>query len=333
MSTVIRFLALITLALLATTFTAAAQFVTPPTANPDGFSLDNLQLPISEIYPGGPARNGITSLKQPTFESATCATEFVSDQDYVIGIHHNGVTRAYPVKIMGYHEVVNDRIGNEEVVVTYSPLTGSALAFEAPNQDAAAPFGVSGMVYNNNSLLYDQATESLWSQLTGEAVSGSEAGRRMKQIPVTYTTWNHWAALHPETEVLSTDTGFNHEYDQSVYLAYGQGNKTMFPIPFKSKKLPTKSQVVGVEVKGEYKAYPFALLPRGEDQLLEEFFNGQLVRIKYFADSQTVYVVDENDEVLPTVTTYWYAWYGFHPETQIYGFLPDIDPLALLEKN
>ncbi len=333
MSTVIRFLALIVLVLLATSFTSTAQFVTQPTSDPNGFSLDNLELPISEIYPGGPARTGIVPLEKPTFEPADCAQEFVSSEDYVIGIHYNGVTRAYPVKIMGYHEVVNDRVGEEEILVTYSPLTGSALAFEAPKQNAAHAFGVSGLVYNNNSLLYDRATESLWSQLTGQAVSGEEAGRRMKQIPVTYTTWNHWAELHPETEVLSTDTGFKHTYDQSPYLAYGDDSKTMFPISFKSRKLPTKSKVVGVEVKGEYKAYPFALLPKGEDQLMEEFFNGQLVRIKYYADSQSVYVMDEHGEVLPTVTTYWFAWYAFHPETQIYGFLPDIDPVAMLEKE
>ncbi|GJM35066.1 MAG: hypothetical protein DHS20C18_40670 [Saprospiraceae bacterium] len=331
MSTVIRFLALIGLILIATSFTSTAQSVSQPYPTGNGFSLDNLELPISEIYPGGPARNGITSLNDPKFEPASCAEDFVSAQDYVIGISYNGVTRAYPVKIMGYHEVVNDQIGEEKILVTYSPLTGSTLVFSAPQENNVQTFGVSGLVYNNNSLLYDQATESLWSQFTGMAISGSEAGQRMKQIPTTYTTWAQWKELHPATEVLSTDTGFKHTYDQSPYLAYGNNSKTMFPVSFKNRILPTKSQVVGVEVNGRFKAYPFALLPNGKDRVTDDNFNGQQIRIEFNADTRTAVVTDGIGNVLPSVTSYWFAWYGFHPETEVYGFLPERSPLAMLE--
>ncbi|NIR48043.1 DUF3179 domain-containing protein, partial [candidate division KSB1 bacterium] len=137
----------------------------------NGFDLSGSLIPPDEILAGGPPRDGIPAIDNPKFVSPSEA-DFLQPEDRVLGIDRNGVAKAYPIKIVNWHEIINDRFGDEAVVVTYCPLCGSGVAFSAEINAKATTFGVSGLLYNNDVLLYDRRTKSLWSQLMGKAVTG-----------------------------------------------------------------------------------------------------------------------------------------------------------------
>ena len=136
----------------------------------NGFDVSDSLIPTSDIHRGGPPRDGIPALTDPAFENAGAAT-WLAGEDRVLGVARNGVAKAYPLGIMNWHEVVNDRFADEHIVVTYCPLCYSGMAFEAGINDERHLFGVSGLLFNSDVLLYDGNSESLWSQIMGSAVS------------------------------------------------------------------------------------------------------------------------------------------------------------------
>jgi len=174
----------------------------------NGFDLEDALVPVDMIQSGGPPRDGIPALSRPRFVSAKEA-DFLEQTDRVLGITLNGVSRAYPIKILNFHEIVNDRFSDASVVVTFCPLCGTGIVFRGSIEGVDHSFGVSGLLYNSDVLLYDQQTESLWSQIGGRAISGPRKGTPLERLPVTHTTWEDWLGRHPDTRVLSIDTG-NH---------------------------------------------------------------------------------------------------------------------------
>ena len=180
----------------------------------NGFDLSNRLIPLSEIHRGGPPRDGIPALTDPEFVSAQDAHGLHAD-DRVLGVHRNGVAKAYPLGIMNYHEVVNDLFGNEPIAVTYCPLCFTGIAFRAGEPDGSRRlFGVSGLLYNSDVLLYDQQTESLWSRIAAQAITGPRRGETLETIPAANTTWGVWRAEHPESLVLSRNTQHARNYDR-----------------------------------------------------------------------------------------------------------------------
>lgn len=151
-----------------------------------GFDLSNSSIPPAEIEDGGPPKNGIPSIDKPEFISSNQAT--LADTDRVLGVKENGVAKAYPINILNHHEIVNDHFGDQPVVVTYCPLCGSGIAFEAKIKGQSKIFGVSGLLYNSDVLLYDRETESLWSQLRYEAISGPLAGEQLEVLNTANTS-------------------------------------------------------------------------------------------------------------------------------------------------
>ena len=295
----------------------------------NGFELSNVEIPLTAVFQAGPGKEGIPSLENPNFLSAE-HSNFLHDQEKVIGVYVDGVAKAYPIKIMNYHEIVNDRFGDEHVVVTFSPLCANAMAFSAMLNGKPQTFGVSGLLYNNNLLFYDWATESLWSQLLGKAVTGKASGKKLLQIPVQTTTWGAWKKRHPNTRVLSPNTGFHRNYEMDPYSLYADNtSKTMFPVEYRNKKLKLKEKVIGVRIGREYRAYPMALLTSASHKPIQDQLNGVQLQIRYDALTRTVEISDTNGRLIPTVTTYWFAWFTFHPETDIYGFLPAQHNLAM----
>ncbi len=312
MNTVFRFLALVCLTLGIHPLIAQAQL---PTLN--GFVLEDLALPIEEMYIGGPSREHIKPIDAPEFISAA-SDDFLQSNDMVIGITWNGLTKAYPARILNHHEVVNDRFGDKSVAITYSPLTGTAIAYLAELNGQPQSFAVSGLVYNNNTLFYDRKTESLWCQVLGQAVSGKFSGESLRQIPATWTTWENWKNQHPNTLVLSRHTGHEIDYAVNPYTDYETSRGLRYPINKVNKMMPLKEKVVGVEVNGAFRAYPLYVLQMENRPLVADTFNGQELLIRYDKDTKTVLVTNIKGEVFPTVSGYWFAWYAFHPETDVF---------------
>jgi hypothetical protein len=283
----------------------------------NGFDLSDAAIPVHAIERGGPPKDGIPAIDRPRFVAAQQAG--LSPQDRVLGLALDGAARAYPVRILNWHEVVNDRVGERPIVVTYCPLCGTGMAFEPPAAVAQQGFGVSGLLYNSDVLLYDRATQSLWSQILGIAVTGPLKGERLRSVPLTHTSWADWQRRQPETQILSTDTGYRRDYTHDPYAGYGQVQRLMFDVQHRDGRFPLKEWVLGIEVDGAAKAYPFSALdrmlgPRGE---LRDRLAGLPLRIRYDRTHGTAEALDEQGRLMNGTMAYWFAWVAFHPRTEV----------------
>jgi len=282
----------------------------------NGFNLDGALIPVEEIHFGGPPKDGIPSLDNPKFVPAKQA-RFLQPNDRVLALKRNGIAKAYPLRILNWHEIVNDRFGNESIVIVYCPLCGSGTASKAQIADQFLQFGVSGLLYNSDVLMFDRQTQSLWSQIKARAVSGPLKGTVLPGVAVTHTTWADWLSRHSDTLVLSLDTGFNRNYMANPYDGYEKESSIMFPVRFRSEGYHPKEQVLGLVLDGEAKAYPFVELAKKTDEIKDEL-GGQSIQVRYNSIHQSAEVFDANGHALPGITLFWFAWYAFHPETEIY---------------
>jgi len=282
----------------------------------NGFKLTDSLIPTRKIKSGGPPRDGIPALFAPRFLAADEASYLDADER-VLGIEHNGVVKAYPIKILNYHEIANDRFGDAAVAVTFCPLCGTGIAFLADAGGLKRTFGVSGLLYNSDVLMYDRETESLWSQIMAQAVTGPASGATLEAIPIRHTTWENWLLRHPESLVLKPPTAYGRNYNVSPYLDYAASRDLMFPVTNKDRRYPTKSVVLGLKIEGLTKAYPFEELPADTDTLNDRLGEQSIV-VKYDLPSQTAWVLDQNGAEIPSFTAYWFAWVAFHPETEVF---------------
>ena len=282
----------------------------------NGFDINNSSIAADEIHIGGPPRDGIPSIDDPIFFSANQAG-FLNAQDRVLGLHLNGVSKAYPISIMNWHEIVNDEIAGKAVAVSFCPLCGTGVAFAAHAGGKKLNFGVSGLLYNSDVLLYDRETESLWSQLLTRAVSGPMKGTSLKQISLEHTSWGNWKKRHPQTLVLSTDTGYSRDYRRDPYAGYEDNKGIYFPVAHRDPRYHPKERVLGLEIDGQFKAYPFAELSQ-TNGLVHDRFNGKSLNIYYDKNSHSARVTDADGRPLPGITAFWFAWIAFHPETAVF---------------
>ena len=291
----------------------------------NGFDLRGALVPVAEIEHGGPQKDGIPAIDKPDFLSAGFAA-FLTVSDPVLGLSIGGDSRAYPIRIMNWHEVVNDHFGKQPVVVTYCPLCGTGVAFAARVAGRELDFGVSGLLYNSDVLLYDRQTQSLWSQLLGKAISGPLKGTELQRLALTHTNWGDWRRLHPDTRVLSANTGRARPYQRNPYAGYETTEELYFPVAFRSAGFHPKERVLGVALGGQYKAFPFVELEKAarrqgdarSDLELRESLAGQVVWIRFNTVAGRATAHDAQGKQLPAVVGFWFAWFAFHPETLIY---------------
>ena len=186
-------------------------------------------------------------------------------------------------------------------------------------KDQAVSFGVSGKLYESNVLLYDHQTESLWSQLQAAAVTGELTGTRLVPVVSLTTTWQAWREKHPETLVLSTQTGFRRDYGRLPYSQYATSPHLMFPVRHADFRLRPKEKVLGVSVAAQQKAYPLSVLHKQAAPVHDQI-GKKKITVVYDPTANSAQVVDaESGELLPSVVVYWFAWTSFHRETAVYG--------------
>lgn len=283
----------------------------------NGFRLDEAAIPVEEIHHGGPPRDGIPAIDRPLFVPAGAATHLRAD-DRVLGVVRGDIARAYPIAILNWHEVVNDRFGDEAVTVTFCPLCGTGMAFAARIDGRDLVFGVSGLLYNSDVLLYDRQTESLWSQIMSRAVSGPMRGKALEFLPTAHTSWADWRRRHPHTQVLSPETGFGRNYGRDPYAEYRDSENLMFPVNTRDRRLHPKEQVIGVAIAGEYKAYPFSALARAGETVIADRVGGAPITIVFDPRARTGRVLDDQGKEVPSLIAFWFAWLAFHPETGLF---------------
>lgn len=289
-------------------------------ATMNGFDLDGALVPATEILSGGPPKDGIPAIDKPVFIKASAAKN-MRDDERVLAITRNGISKAYPVRIMNWHEIVNDRFGDETIAITYCPLCGSGIAFKADVANRSLRFGVSGLLYNSDVLLYDRQTQSLWSQILSKAVTGPMKGSMLTAIPITHTSWADWRKQQPDTLVLSDETGFKRDYEDNPYAGYDKREEIIFPVRFRAQGYHPKEQVFGLKINDKAKAYPFVELAKAskEDIIeIKDSIDGQNITVRFDKKHKSAQAFDAQGKQIAGVTLYWFAWYTFNPQTTVY---------------
>lgn len=285
----------------------------------NGFDLTGSLIPIDQIHHGGPSRDGIPSIDEPDFVKAEHA-RFLKADDRILGLVYKGISRAYPIKILNYHEIVNDSIQQQAIIISYCPLCGSGMAFKTKINQRDNTFGVSGLLYNSDMLLYDRESESLWSQILGKAISGKMKGVQLDSIVLYNTTWGNWLKTNPATDVLSTVTGYRRDYSQHPYGQYDLNQAIYFPVKHSNARFHPKERVFGITIGKHHKAYPLSELSKQNKAIITDIFAGKALRIEYDAKNQSAVIYNSQHKALPSTTLFWFAWYAFHPETAIYTY-------------
>lgn len=310
-------------------------------------------IPLDKIRGGGPPKDGIPSIDNPVFAEIQ-NSDFMSDSYTVIGLEINGEAKAYPLFILVWHEIVNDKVGDVPVSVTYCPLCYTNQVFERVIDGQEVEFGTSGKLYNSNLLMYDRFTESYWSQALGIAVKGELTGYKLNLIPFDVITWGDWKKLYPDTLVLTTDTGHIRSYAADPYGNYYTDPRIMFPVEHRDDRLNPKEVIIGFNQESVYKAYKQNDI---ESEIVINDFIGDtpVMLVSLFSensraferdvDGNTLDFVYDDGKILDVQTNsewnydglsvsgensgmqlkrmsiepgFWFEWVAFHPQTLVY---------------
>ncbi len=311
-------------------------------------------IPLDKVRGGGPPKDGIPSIDNPVFVGVD-ESRFMSDSDIVVGVEISGETKAYPLFILVWHEIVNDTIGDVPVSVTYCPLCYTSQVFERVIDGQEVEFGTSGKLYNSNLLMYDRLTESYWSQALGLAVTGELSGYSLDLIPFDIITWGDWKSIHPDTLVLTTDTGYLRSYATDPYGSYYTEPRIMFPVEHSDDRMHPKEVILGFSQDDVYKAF------RQNDIEFDIVINDSVGKtpvmlVSLFSQNARAFERTADDEILDfayadgkifdsqtnsewnydglAVSGYyegiqlkrmaiepgfWFEWVAFHPNTLVFG--------------
>jgi len=247
------------------TLTVLALFMITGSANAQklpGFdtNLEKHSINLDELIDGGPGKDGIPSIDSPRFISQEEASQWLYGREPVIALEVNGEARAYPIQILMWHEIVNDEIAGNPVLVTFCPLCYSAIVFDRTLNGVVHEFGVSGLLRHSDMIMYDRTTETLWQQFSGEALAGDYTGEFLTIIPSQLISFDQFRQAHPDAKVLSRETGHNRNYGQNPYAGYDDINNSPFLLREEvSDKLPPMEKVIGVRTDEENKGYPYSI--------------------------------------------------------------------------
>jgi len=250
---------------------------------------------------GGPPKNGIPAVDKPVWIDPQDAQ--VKEDELVFGMLGYGEPRAVPSSILFWHEIVNA----EGFSLTWCPLTGTAIGFKDIN------LGVSGKLYNSNLVMYDRKTDSEIPQIYGIGINKELKGKSLEQFRVYQTTWKQWKAKYPNTKILSRNTGHDRNYDRSPYPGYETAYRLLFPVDNEDDRFDRKAIVHGIENNGEFMAI-----------LLKDFIGEKDIQLGGDTlhvlkdEALGTLIVTKDDKLLPSFDAYWFAWYAFHPDTEVW---------------
>ena len=263
-------------------------------------------------------RDAIPPLDNPKYVSVE-ESDWLEDDDLVLVVQVNVDIRAYPIKIMNWHEIVNDTIGGMEVVVTYCPLCDSGIVFDRNVDGKLLSFGNTGALYESSMVMYDRETESYWYQAGGRSIKGELTGSKLKVLPSFMSRWEEWKKNNPNSLVLSLDTGHRRPYEINSFDGYDSlDSKPGFPVSDMSDILPPKERVVGIVINGKSKAYP---VRRAKNTTLKDTFEGKDIEIVGDSTGRTaqVFYIENGKRVrAPIISEFWFSWFISHKDTKVY---------------
>ena len=255
----------------------------PSKSTGGGVVIDDVWLiPQESVIDSGVGKDGIPSLEEPPRVNAE-DVDYLGTNDLVIGFYTGHEYRAYPHKILDWHEIINDRDKELHFSINYCPLTGTGMAWDMFLEGQLSGFGVSGLLYNTNLMLYDRRSESLWSQMLFKCVNGEKVGDEPGYFSVFETTWGTWKSMYPNSTVTSIETGFVRPYDIYPYIDgltqtdYREGGFLIFPIDFDDKRLARKERVLGININDEAKVYRFSSFEKEISVIQDQFQGDEIV--------------------------------------------------------
>ncbi|MGJ3242611.1 MAG: DUF3179 domain-containing protein [Opitutales bacterium] len=281
----------------------------------ESFDLSRSALTCSD-FSRGAAKDAIPSMDRPKFLNVN-QVDYLKPGEPVIGVSIGGESRAYPLRLLLGHEVVNDQLGDQFIAVTYCPICGTAMVFDRVVGGAILEFGVSGLLHKGDLVLYDRSTESLWSQIGMEALSGPYTGSSLTLIPASYSTWAAWRKEQPQGQVLSLETGYDRDYRRVPFLGAAPYGENGFVHRARRADDPEDFFVLGLVEKGYQKAYSLADLAKTDG--VTDTVNGRLLRLEYDADRRKPLAKDlSTGRPVGFILARWFAWKAFYPESSLY---------------
>lgn len=272
-----------------------------------------LSIPLDQVLDGGPGKDGIPALTNPKATAISAVGSSITDAMDGILVTVGKAVKFYPYNILVWHEVVNDVVGGKALVVTFCPLCGSAIVYEAEVSGTPAQFGVSGKLYNSNLLMYDKTTESLWSQIEGEAVVGDLTGTKLALYPSQVISFKTLRERYPQAEVLSVDTGYRRDYSIYPYGNYNDTNDLYFPVSVTDTRLPAKEIMHVVNFSNHSVAFRVADLTPGVVARVSVAGKQLTAKLK----DGLIEIAPEGMAPLPGYTTMWFAWAIYHQQDGI----------------
>ncbi len=252
----------------------------PPRGAESEFRTDfsKHSVPYSEILSGGPPKDGIPSIDAPNFQSTREADEWLEDREPVVFVQVGEDAHAYPIQILIWHEIVNDTVGGEPLIVSFCPLCNTAIAFKRTFNGAVFDFGTTGRLRYSNLIMYDRQTETWWQQATGDAIAGEHTGAQLEFYPASMISWADFKELHPDGKVLSRDTGFSRDYGKNPYFGYDDISQAPFLFDGTTPdQLPPMARVLTVDLNHEAVAYPYDVL--SQSGVINDSVGGQAIVI------------------------------------------------------
>ena len=321
----------------------------------DYFSVGRLStIRLDEVRWGGVRQDGIPPLRYPKMIPAAEADYLAADH-IIFGIAINGDVRAYPKRILAWHEMFIDTVGGVPIAGVYCTLCGTVIPFKTVHNGVQHQLGTSGFLYRSNKLMYDQSTQSLWNTLWGTPVIGPLVGQdiRLQRLSIVTTTWGEWRRRHPKTAVLSLDTGYQRDYSEgAAYRDYFAIDDLMFNVPKLDRRLKNKDEVLALV----FSAYPDQPLAISADYLTRHpLYHDRIEDLQFvvltdtsganrvyqsgtikFAswdgdnaikDDQSQYWTLSEDALLgpnsqrlhrlPAHRAFWFGWYAAYPHTRL----------------
>lgn len=306
---------------------------------------------LDEVRWGGVHQDGIPPLRNPKMVNADQA-DYLEEDNIVFAIEINGDFRAYPKRILAWHEMFVDKVGGKDIAGVYCTLCGSMIIYETTVNGTRHELGTSGFLYRSNKLMYDRATQSLWSTLRGKPVIGPLVGKgiELNSGSVITTTWREWRRRHPQTTVLSLDTGYDRDYSEGeAYRKYFSSDRLMFPVPKLDRRLRNKAEIIGIRSGDETLAISVMFLSK--NPLYHEQINGRNVVVvtdnsgasRVYQSGDTRFVswdgnrelIDTNEvpwtlsesslksaqgmllERFPAHRAFWFGWYSAYGDTRL----------------
>ncbi|NIR30567.1 MAG: DUF3179 domain-containing protein [Gammaproteobacteria bacterium] len=268
-------------------------------------NFDKTLVDLDEIISGGPPKDGIPAIDDPNFVSAEQAGVWLDAREPVIAVTLNGDARAYPLQILIYHEIVNDRIGGVPVSVTFCPLCNACIVFDRRVDQRVLDFGTTGKLRKSDLVMYDRQTESWWQQFSGRAIVGDLAGTELERIPASIVAFESFERAHPDGRVLSRDTGHRRPYGRNPYRGYDSidDQPFLFMDPV-DPRLPPMERVLNITVDDQHRLYPFSLF--AEQPVINDEVGG--VPVVVMSRRGTLSVLDDGNirksRTVPSATAY-----------------------------